>query len=152
MKRKKIKNDQAGSIKRSRNNEERGAWEEDDGIPAVLRLYYPQVLTLREYLVQMTANSKNKKRRIHNYGVRPDRCSAYDHPELVKILDTVLVGCHSLKDEQNDPEIQDELSNFSTQEANSNYSSSNSQSGLAFAEVGWQIPSTQCSLDHETYG
>ena len=136
MKRKKGKSDQAGSIKRSKVHEKHAPFIEDRESPAVLRLYYPQVLTLREYLVQVAAKSKNKRRRIHSYGVSPGRCASNNHPELVKILDTVLVGCHALKDEHIDHNIQDELGNLPTHGSDSNCPSSLSQSGLAFAEVG----------------
>jgi hypothetical protein len=113
--------------------------------PTVLKLYYPQVLTLREYLLQAT-QSRHKKRWIAAYGVnKPSRAYTSqgddDHDEgFVKLLDTVLVGCHSLTEAVRDfdeAEYKSEFGIFSTQVTESTERSVGgaSQNALSFAEV-----------------
>ncbi|THY62034.1 hypothetical protein D6C99_01033 [Aureobasidium pullulans] len=111
--------------------------------PSILRLYYPQVLTLREYLLQATT-SKHKKRRIINYGSDTGNSSQDADAGLVRLLDTVLVGFHTVKKEESDlVEYQNELSIFSTQVTGSEAKSSGSQPVLPFAEIVefaiWQL-------------
>ncbi|KAI5202174.1 hypothetical protein E4T38_05761 [Aureobasidium subglaciale] len=111
--------------------------------PSVLRLYYPQVLTLREYLSQATT-SKNKKRQILNYGSNTVDISQEANLDLAKLLDIVLVGCHDVKQEEHDlVDYQNDLSIFSTQVSGSTARSTGSQVPLAFSEIVefaiWQL-------------
>ncbi|KAI5245471.1 hypothetical protein E4T43_03219 [Aureobasidium subglaciale] len=111
--------------------------------PSVLRLYYPQVLTLREYLLQATT-SKNKKRQILNYGSNTVDSSQEASLDLAELLDLVLVGCHNVKQEEHDlVDYQNDLSIFSTQVSGSTARSTGSQVPLAFSEIVefaiWQL-------------
>jgi hypothetical protein len=106
-------------------------------IPSILRLYYPQVLTLREYLLQADP-SKNKRRQIQNYGIDAAKSSQETDSGLAKLLDSVLVGCHDAKKEERDSvDCLNDLSIFSTQASASasTAKSSGSQSQLSFAEI-----------------
>ncbi|KAI4739019.1 hypothetical protein E4T50_10510 [Aureobasidium sp. EXF-12298] len=104
-------------------------------IPSILRLYYPQVLTLREYLLQANT-SKNKRRQIQNHGNDAARNSQETDAELAALLDTVLVGCHDVKkEEHNIIDYHNELSIFSSQVSGSTARSSGSQAPLPFAEI-----------------
>lgn len=121
VKRTKVSND---SINRSRQP-----------TPSVLRLYYPQVLTLREYLLQ-SKTSKNKRRSIANYGHDTAKGPQETDSELVNLLDTILVGCHDVKKEEHDTvDYQNDLSIFSTQASGSTANSSCSQAQHSFAEI-----------------
>lgn len=137
MKRKRVKKDASGNVKRLKTDSDVAITDNNlQSTPTILRLYYPQVLTLREYLVQVASNSKTKKRRIVNYGINLARSSQNDDAELAKLLDTVLVGCHSLKEDQDALDYRNELNIFATQVSVSTCRSDLSQSGLSLAEVG----------------
>ncbi|CAD0096672.1 unnamed protein product [Aureobasidium mustum] len=134
MKRKRGKHDTSGTVKRTKVSSD-STNRKSQPTPTILRLYYPQVLTLREYLLQ-AKTSKNKRRLIANYGYDTVKSSQETDSELVKILDTVLVGCHDVKKEEHDTaDYQNDLSIFSTQASGSTARSSGSQTHLSFAEV-----------------
>jgi hypothetical protein len=104
-------------------------------IPPILRLYYPQVLTLREYLLE-ASTSKNKRRQVQNCGNDAAKNSQETNSELAKLLDTVLVGCHDVKkEEHNIVDYHNDLSIFSSQVSGSTARSSGSQAPLPFAEI-----------------
>jgi hypothetical protein len=104
-------------------------------IPSILRLYYPQVLTLREYLLQANP-SKNKRRQTQNYGKDFTKNSQETNSELAKLLDSVLVGCHDVKKEEHViVDYHNDLSIFSTQVTESTARSSGSQAQLSVAEI-----------------
>ncbi|THY54411.1 hypothetical protein D6C97_05741 [Aureobasidium pullulans] len=122
---------------------QQGPDHDHQSAPSILRLYYPRVLTLREYLLQATT-SKHKKRRIINYGSDTGNSSQDADAGLVNLLDTVLVGFHTVKKEESDlVDYQNELSIFSTQVTGSEAKSSGSQPVLPFAEIVefaiWQL-------------
>ncbi|KAK6002570.1 hypothetical protein QM012_001320 [Aureobasidium pullulans] len=134
MKRKRGKKDVPEIVKRTRTSN--GSISRNSyPTPTILRLYYPQVLTLREYLLQ-AKTSKNKRRSILSYGYDTAKHSQDTTSELVKLLDTVLVGCHDVKKTEHDAlEYRNDLSIFSTQASGSTVKSSDSQSHLSFAEI-----------------
>lgn len=143
MKRKRDSKNTSDSIKRTKASARQGPDHDHQSAPSILRLYYPQVLTLREYLLQATT-SKHKKRRIINYGSDTGNSSQDADAGLVRLLDTVLVGFHTVKKEESDlVEYQNELSIFSTQVTGSEAKSSGSQPVLPFAEIVefaiWQL-------------
>ncbi|THX60115.1 hypothetical protein D6D06_01489 [Aureobasidium pullulans] len=143
MKRKRDSKDTSDSIKRTKASAQQGPDHDHQSAPSILRLYYPQVLTLREYLLQATT-SKHKKRRITNYGSDTGNSSQDADAGLVNLLDTVLVGFHTVKKEESDlVDYQNELSIFSTQVTGSEAKSSGSQPVLPFAEIVefaiWQL-------------
>ncbi|CAD0059179.1 unnamed protein product [Aureobasidium pullulans] len=143
MKRKRYSKDTSDSIKRTKASAQQGPDHDHQSAPGILRLYYPQVLTLREYLLQATT-SKHKKRRITNYGSGTGSSSQDADVGLVKLLDSVLVGFHTVKKEESDlVDYQNELSIFSTQVTGSEAKSSGSQPVLPFAEIVefaiWQL-------------
>ncbi|CAD0112186.1 unnamed protein product [Aureobasidium uvarum] len=134
MKRKKGNREASGTVKRTKTSSDavdRGPQH----TPSILRLYYPQVLTLREYLLQ-AKTSKNKKRLILNYGSDTAKSSQDADSELAKLLDTILIGCHDVKTEEDDTvDYQNDLSIFSTQVSESTARSCGSQAQLPFAEI-----------------
>ncbi|THX92187.1 hypothetical protein D6D08_02679 [Aureobasidium pullulans] len=135
MKRKRDSKDTSDSIKRTKASAQQGPDHDHQSAPSILRLYYPQVLTLREYLLQATT-SKHKKRRITNYGSGTGSSSQDADARFVNLLDTVLVGFHTVKKEESDlVDYQNELSIFSTQVTGSEAKSSGSQPVLPFAEI-----------------
>ncbi|THX26002.1 hypothetical protein D6D12_06518 [Aureobasidium pullulans] len=143
MKRKRDSKDTSDSIKRTKASAQQGPDHDHQSVPSILRLYYPQVLTLREYLLQATT-SKHKKRRITNYGSGTGSSSQDADAGFVNLLDTVLVGFHTVKKEESDlVDYQNELSIFSTQVTGSEAKSSGSQPVLPFAEIVefaiWQL-------------
>ncbi|THW62778.1 hypothetical protein D6D20_04102 [Aureobasidium pullulans] len=143
MKRKRDSKDTSDSIKRTKASAQQGPDHDHQSAPSILRLYYPQVLTLREYLLQATT-SKHKKRRITNYGSGTGSSSQDADAGFVSLLDTVLVGFHTVKKEESDlVDYQNELSIFSTQVTGSEAKSSGSQPVLPFAEIVefaiWQL-------------
>ncbi|THW51264.1 hypothetical protein D6D21_01495 [Aureobasidium pullulans] len=143
MKRKRDSKDTSDSIKRTKASAQQGPDHDHQSAPSILRLYYPQVLTLREYLLQATT-SKHKKRRITNYGSGTGSSSQDANVGLVKLLDSVLVGFHTVKKEESDlVDYQNDLSIFSTQVTGSTAKSSGSQPALPFAEIVefaiWQL-------------
>ncbi|KAG9689750.1 hypothetical protein KCU95_g13462, partial [Aureobasidium melanogenum] len=134
MKRKRGKNDASEAVKRTKISSSTIS-RNPRPTPSILRLYYPQVLTLREYLLQ-AKTSKNKRRSIATYGYDTAKSPQATDFELVKLLDTVLVGCHDLKKEEHDTvDYQNDLSIFSTQASGSTARSSGSQAHLSFAEI-----------------
>ncbi|KAI5194583.1 hypothetical protein E4T39_08604 [Aureobasidium subglaciale] len=142
MKRKRSRGGVTGVVKRTRISKDTAECRHQS-TPSVLRLYYPQVLTLREYLLQATT-SKNKKRQILNYGSHTVNDSQEANSNLVKLLDTVLVGCHDVKQEEHDHvDYQNDLSIFSTQVSGSTAKSNGSHAPLVFAEIVefaiWQL-------------
>jgi hypothetical protein len=134
MKRKRDSRTESGTVKRvkiSNNTANRTSQH----IPSILRLYYPQVLTLREYLLQANP-SKNKRRQIQNYGKEVVSNSQETDSELANILDSVLIGCHDVKKEEHDiVDYHNELSIFSTQITESTARSSGSQAQISLAEI-----------------
>ncbi|KAI4731927.1 hypothetical protein E4T49_00185 [Aureobasidium sp. EXF-10728] len=134
MKRKRSNREASGAVKRTKISS--GAIDRDpQHTPSILRLYYPQVLSLREYLLQ-AKTSKNRRRLILNYGFDTAKSSQESDPELAKLLDTILVGCHDVKKEEDDNiDYQNDLSMFSTQVSESTAKSSGSQAQLPFAEI-----------------
>ncbi|KAG9691440.1 hypothetical protein KCU95_g7896, partial [Aureobasidium melanogenum] len=133
MKRKRGKKDASEIVKRTKvdsNSIKRNS----QPTPTILRLYYPQVLTLREYLLQ-PKTSKNKRRSIASYGHDTAKSSQETDSELSKLLDTILVGCHDVKKEHDTVDYRNDLSIFSTQASGSTAKSSDSQVHLSFAEI-----------------
>ncbi|KAH0412892.1 hypothetical protein KCU90_g17283, partial [Aureobasidium melanogenum] len=134
MKRKRGKKDASATVKRTKVNSD-SINRMPQPTPTILRLYYPQVLTLREYLLQ-AKTSKNKRRSIASYGYDMAKCSQETDSELAKLLDTILVGCHDVKKEEHDTvDYQNDLSIFSTQASGSTAKSSGSQAHPSFAEI-----------------
>ncbi|KAH0004930.1 hypothetical protein KCU78_g13146, partial [Aureobasidium melanogenum] len=134
MKRKRGKKDASKTVKRTKISSD-SISRNPQPTPTILRLYYPQVLTLREYLLQ-AKTSKNKRRSIASYGHDTAKCSQETNSELAKLLDTILVGCHDVKKEEHDTvDYQNDLSIFSTQASGSTAKSSGSQARLSFAEI-----------------
>jgi hypothetical protein len=134
MKRKRGNRAVSGAVKRTKTGTD-AVNRNPQHIPSILRLYYPQVLTLREYLLQADP-SKNKRRQIQNYGIDAAKSSQETNSELAKLLDSVLVGCHDVKKEERDNvDYLNDLSMFSTQASASTARSSGSQSQLPFAEI-----------------
>ncbi|KEQ76160.1 hypothetical protein M436DRAFT_40003 [Aureobasidium namibiae CBS 147.97] len=134
MKRKRASRPEPIALKRTKTSN--GAVKSNlQHIPSILRLYYPQVLTLREYLLQAHP-SKNRKRQIQNYGDHNVKSSQGTNSDLANLLDSVLVGCHDAKkEEQNTTDYNNDLSVFSTQVSGSTARSSGSQTQLSFAEI-----------------
>lgn len=134
MKRKRANRTDTTSLKRTKTSNDAVDCNPQH-IPSILRLYYPQVLTLRAYLLQANL-SKNKKRQIQNYGNSAVHGSQEINADLANLLDSVLVGCHDLKkEEHNTIDYHNDLSIFSTQTSESTARSSGSQAQLSFAEI-----------------
>ncbi|KAH0356057.1 hypothetical protein KCU83_g1632, partial [Aureobasidium melanogenum] len=134
MKRKRGKKDDSGSVKRTKVNSN-SINRNPQPTPSILRLYYPQVLTLREYLLE-AKTSKNKRRSIASYGHDTAKSFQETDSELAKLLDTILIGCHDVKKEEHDTvDYQNDLSIFSTQASGSTAKSIGSQAHLSFAEI-----------------
>lgn len=134
MKRRRSQEDASAAVKRTKISSD-SITRSRQPTPSILRLYYPQVLTLREYLLQ-AKTSKNKRRSIASYGYDTAKSSRETDSELAKLLDTVLVGCHDVKKEEHDAiDYQNDLSIFSTQASGSTAKSSGSQAQHSFAEI-----------------
>jgi hypothetical protein len=134
MKRKRGSRVESGTVKRVKISIDSPS-RTSQHIPSILRLYYPQVLTLREYLLQANP-SKNKRRQIQNYGKEVVSNSQETDSELANILDSVLIGCHDVKKEEHDiVDYHNELSIFSTQITESTARSSGSQAQISLAEI-----------------
>lgn len=86
----------------------------------VISLYYPQVLTLRQYLLQqIPVSSKSRRRRIAS--VRADGSDAEtegDHG-LANLLDRTLVGVSKESPPTSTPENRRELARFSQSQSRS---------------------------------
>jgi hypothetical protein len=134
MKRKRGSRVESGTVKRVKISIDSPS-RTSQHIPSILRLYYPQVLTLREYLLQANS-SKNKRRQIQNYGKSVSTNPRETDFELANLLDSVLVGCHDVNKKEHDLiDYHNDLSIFSTQTTESTARSSGSQTALPFAEV-----------------
>jgi hypothetical protein len=134
MKRKRDSRAESGTLKRVKLSNDT-VNRTSQHIPSILRLYYPQVLTLREYLLQANP-SKNKRRQTQNYGKYATDNSQKTNSELAKLLDSVLVGCHDVKKEEHViVDYHNDLSIFSTQVTESTARSNGSQAQLSFAEI-----------------
>lgn len=95
----------------------------------VLSLYYPKLLSLRQYLLgKMSSHSKARRRRIAALSTRPSACGRDDsvadvEPELAKLLDSTLVGvCGALAGQAG--HIQADVATISQHQANSTCGSS----------------------------
>lgn len=134
MKRKRANGTESTALKRTKTNND-AVNHNPQNIPSILRLYYPQVLTLREYFLQ-TNLSKNKKRHVQNYGNNALKSSQETNYDLAILLDSVLVGCHDAKKEElNAIDYHNDLGIFSTQVSESTVRSNGSQASLPFAEI-----------------
>lgn len=134
MKRKRAREAESTALKRRKFSND-AVKHNPQHIPSILRLYYPQVLTLREYLLQANL-SKNKKRQIQNYGNDAVKSSQEINSELAKFLDNILVGCHDAKKEERSAiDYNNDLGIFSSQVSGSTARSSGSQAQLSFAEI-----------------
>jgi hypothetical protein len=71
----------------------------------VLRRLYPQVLTLRHYLLsQLPKSSKNRRRRLSQLGATPVQHDASAHDvdiQLGQLLDSALIGCFPATEPKN---------------------------------------------------
>jgi hypothetical protein len=71
----------------------------------VLRRLYPQVLTLRHYLLsQLPKASKNRRRRLSQLGATPVQHDASAHDvdiQLGQLLDSALIGCFPATEPKN---------------------------------------------------
>jgi hypothetical protein len=111
----------------------------------VLRRLYPQVLTLRHYVLsQLPKSSKNRRRRLSQLGlVAPvqDDASAHDVDiQLGQLLDSALIGCFPAAEPKNAAqEVKErdrDIENF-TQQRPQNTSGGTFKSGyLLQSEVG----------------
>ena len=122
----------------------------------VLRLYYPSVLTLREYLLsQLPAASKSRRKKItaigypsattttnkadaepwtSNLTALPKNETLEDREILVKILDTTLIGVPHQKRAQDEKLIHNDFVVYS-QRLNSSANSSLGNAGFSLPEV-----------------
>lgn len=120
----------------------------------VLRLYYPKVLTLRQYLLsQLPASSKSRRKKItflrplstttnqidaeprilHSTALSKDE-TAEDREILVKLLDTTLIGVPSQKRAPDEQIIHNDFVAFS-QKLNSSANSSLGNANFSLSEV-----------------
>lgn len=111
--------------------------EDDDyGHPtwALLRYYYPKVLTLRQYLVWALSKSKKRQRRVLHYGVN-DRNGTVADPEVVTLLDTIAVGTARQAEVLGEEAIDKEITLFTQQRSGCTATISPTQGALKQSEV-----------------
>lgn len=103
---------------------------------SLLRQYYPQVSTLRQYLAsQLSKGSKKRRKKVLHYGLCVD---GTDDPslEVVGLLDTTLVGSPATCVLTDAESLEQDLSVFTQQLETSTISVGPSQGAFKQSEVG----------------
>ena len=108
----------------------------------LLQQYYPDVQTLRDYLVsQIPATSKHRRRRLIRYGLEPSEPEACaDDENLVQLLDNVIVASHGHSKSAGRAPIERDLVVFTQQLSEPVVTNNSTQLILAQPEVGGSIP------------
>ena len=102
----------------------------------LLRQYYPQVVTLRQYLASRLAKgSKKRKRELLRYEEAGDDSKQYDS-EVSSLLDNTAVGTFNHVESACSQDLDHDITIF-TQQVGSTSSTSPTQGALKQSEVGW---------------
>lgn len=104
---------------------------------ALLRQYYPEVLTLRRHLAsKLTSTSKNRRKRLLQYGLDNGSGSEFD-ADLSRLLDGIAVGTfdHAHQNDGN-ADLDKDISVFTQQVSESLASIGPTQGALKQNEVG----------------
>jgi len=104
---------------------------------SLLRLYYPHVLTLRQYLVtKLPKSSKKRRRKLAQYGLRRD--GGVGDPNTARLLDSTIVGTFDDVDVQpvDLQTIDREIIIFTQQLSESTILTHDTQDSLKQSEVG----------------
>jgi len=115
----------------------------------LLRQYYPQVLTLRNYLAsRLSKASKKRRRKVLHYGLpSSDRDDSSPDPVVVRLLNTTFIGAFNNVNESDLESIDKDISVFTQQLSNSTTSISPTQGALKQSEVGrYANPSFNASI------
>lgn len=104
----------------------------------LLRQYYPQVLTLRHYLaIKLSKASKKRRRRVLQYGLRPQGSGDESaDPDVTRLLDTTVVGLFNENKVTELESIDRDITVFTQQLSDSTTSISPTQGALKQSEVG----------------
>ena len=104
----------------------------------LLQQFYTQVLTLRQYLVvRLSKDSKKRRRKVLQYGVRQNECSGdLAEQAVVRLLDTTLVGVLTGVSGTDVGTVDKDISVFTQQLCESTTTISPTQGSLKQSEVG----------------
>lgn len=105
---------------------------------ALLRYYYPKVLTLRYYLVSTLSKSKKRQRKVLHYGLDSDRSATTDSDATVaKLLDSTVIGSPNQTEVPDLESIDKDITLFTQQLSESTATISPTQGALKQSEVGF---------------
>ena len=105
----------------------------------LLLQYYPEVLTLRQYLVSRLArSSKKRQRKLLQYGIDRDRnVHTVADSSVVKLLDTTIVGTFKHSEINNVESIEKDITIFTQQLSGSTATITPTQGAFKQSEVGY---------------
>ena len=106
----------------------------------LLRQYYSEVLTLRQYLVsELSISSKKRRRKVAHYGLdAPEGLETGTDVSVVRLLDSVVVGTFNRTGIRDVDTIDKDITIFTQQLSDSNATVSATQGALKQSEVGIQ--------------
>lgn len=135
MKRKRKGNADGRVVKRQRCEDppsEKATWP-------LLRHYYPEVLTLRNYLASSLSKSKSRRKRVLHYGMQTDRkLSNNADASVINLLDKIVIGSPSRAGLDNTDTLDSDISIFTQQLSESTNTISPTQGALKQTEVGYR--------------
>ena len=104
----------------------------------LLRQFYTQVLTLRQYLVaRLSSGSKKRRRKVLHYGIQQDECSEdIAQQAIVRLLDTTFVGVLTGMNVTHVDSIDKDITVFTQQLSDATTTISPTQGSLKQSEVG----------------
>lgn len=103
----------------------------------LLCCYYPNVLTLRQYLVGTLSKAKKRQRKVHHYGKDNDKNSPAEVDDaLTSLLDSIVVGTSNQIDDLNVEGLDKDITLFTQQLSESTATITPTQGALKQPEVG----------------
>lgn len=110
----------------------------------LLRHYYPEVTTLRHYLVLKLSGSKKRQRNLLHYGRSNRVSSSTVHDQAVtKLLDEIVIGTAEKLESIDAESLEEDITIFTQQLSRSECTISPTQGSLSQAEVG-RVDCPQC--------
>lgn len=106
----------------------------------LLRHFYPKVLTLRQYLVWALSKSKKRQKKLLHYGTDSHGSqTASSNPDVVKLLDTTVIGTSSQAEVIDSEAIDREILIFTQQLSACSATITPTQGAMKQFEVGSPI-------------
>lgn len=102
----------------------------------LLRFYYPNVLTLRQYLVSTLSKSKKRRKKLFRYGLDDgDGTAAGFDANVVKLLDSIVIGTSNPAELDDWKSIEQDITVFTQQRSEATATISPTQGALKQSEV-----------------